>query len=210
MVSWLEALSRISANDATAVSYMTPVITSLLAVLFCGERLNYKCALAILASFIGAYIIIVPNGYSMISEGGMIALFAAVMWACYDIVCKLQTTSQDKFAQTFLTFLYTVIISLPFALSSWQPFDLSDLKIISVVSILSIMNVTVLFLAYKHAPINILMPYSFLRLVMMATATFILFGETIKNRTLVGTTIIIMATLFVFFSMNMRKEVKQV
>lgn len=210
MVSWIEALNRISANDATAVSYMTPIITSLLAVVFCGERFNYKCAFAILIGFVGAYIVIVPDSYNMVSQGGMIAFISSCMWACHDIVCRKQTVSQDKYSQTFITFLYTTVISFPFALSSWQPFDSFDLMVAIVGSIISIANVTVLFLAYKYAPINILMPFSFLRLVMMTVANFILFGETIKSRTLLGASIIIVAALFVVFSMNRQEKVKQV
>ena len=197
MVTWIEALRFLSGNDATAITFMIPIFTAILAIIFLKEKANLKCFGAIFVSFVGAYMIVKPTA-GIISHGAMIALFSALMWACHDIVCKIQASTEDKFVQTFYTFLIMLFFSMPFALPVMQKVSNTELFQISIVGVLSAANVTVLFLAYKFAPVNLLMPFSYLRLIFMAIATYMLFGEVLSTNSMIGAFIIATSSIYIF------------
>ena len=116
-LTWFKALQLIGINEATAISYMIPILTLLLSTLFTEEKLNILCLVGVLISFFGMYVIILPNlSEVMTSIGSIFALFSAVMWALYDIVCKLQTKTEHYLVQTFYVMFFTIIILLPFIL----------------------------------------------------------------------------------------------
>ena len=202
-LTWFKALQLIGINEATAISYMIPILTLLLSTLFTEERLNILCLVGVLISFFGMYVIILPNlSEVMTSIGSIFALFSAVMWALYDIVCKLQTKTEHYLVQTFYVMFFTIIILLPFILLDLDEFRILvglDLLLVVLIGILSAINNTVLFLAYKAAPINILMPFSYLRLLIVAVANYLIFSMPLEPNALIGVVIISIASSFVFY-----------
>lgn len=205
LVFWVKALHSLGLNEASAVSYMVPIWTTILAVMFCGERLNIKCIAAILVSFIGMLVILRPNINVYQFETLAIAFASTFLWAGYDITCKKQTTTEHYMLQTFHTFLWGTVISLPFAIYYWEPVNLIDIFDATIISLIGVTNVTVLFLSYKLAPITILMPFSYCRLIFMAIAAYIINGIYPGSHLILGAMIIALASFYIFNQQNKGK-----
>ena len=204
ITSWILALKNLGANEATAVCYTIPIFTSILACFFCKEKLDYRCVLGICFGVIGTLIILKPS-FSVNHVGALYAIISAFSWACYDIVCKKQTKTEHYLRQVFYNFLFSTLILLPFAIFNWRDINLVHLVYISIISILSATNVVVLFLAYKLAPLILLMPFSYLRLLFMSVTTYFLFEEVLSNNTILGVILISCASAFVFWKQHKGK-----
>ncbi|WHQ46665.1 MAG: DMT family transporter [Candidatus Midichloria sp.] len=204
IMSWVLALRYVGANEATAISYTIPIFTSILAWFYCEERLNGKCIIGIFFGIIGTLIVLQPS-FNVTTLGVLYAAFSACMWACYDVICKKQTTTEHYLKQVFFNFLFTALILLPLALLDWQKVTTRNLFEISIISLLSATNVVVLFLAYKLAPLILLMPFSYLRLLFMAAATYLLFGEVLRSETILGVLIISVSSWFIFWQQHKGK-----
>ena len=90
MATWFKAIQMIGLNETTAVTYMTPLITLLLAKKHLGEKYHRLCLLAVIVSIFGMYIVIRPNlNTAVTSIGSLLAVISAVCWAYFDIVYKL-------------------------------------------------------------------------------------------------------------------------
>lgn len=205
MITWIEALNNLNLNQATAISYIIPIFTTILAIIFCNEEFNLKCFTAITASIIGMYIIIAPSNVGLFSYGTTIAILSSLIWACHDIVCKKQASTEHYLTQGFYLFVLTSIFLAPFAWIIWQPLNINNLYYIILLGIVSATNVIVLFLAYKFAPIGLLMPFSYCRLIFMAFATYILFNHTLAWNTVLGSIIICSASAYIFYQQQKGK-----
>ncbi|KIE05974.1 Uncharacterized protein NF27_CG01540 [Candidatus Jidaibacter acanthamoeba] len=205
LVLWVKALHLLGLNEASAISYMVPIWTTLLATIFCGEKLNLKCAGAILVSLIGMFIILKPNIYEFKVEGLIIAFASTLMWAGYDITCKKQTTTEHYMLQTFYTFMWSSIISFPFALYYWQPVEMIDIFDASIISVIGVTNVTVLFLSYKFAPITVLMPFSYCRLIFMGIASYLIYNIYPGSHLIIGACVIALASFYIFIEQKKGK-----
>ena len=198
IITWILALKNLGANEATAICYTIPIFTSILAWIFCQEKLDYRCVIGISLGIVGALIVLNPS-FNINPIGAVYAIISAFLWACYDVICKKQTKTENYLRQVFYNFLFSAVILSPFAILSWRDIDLINLVQISIISILSATNVVVLFLAYKFAPLVLLMPFSYLRLVFMAMATYILFGEAVSQNTVLGVVIISLASALILW-----------
>ncbi|MDJ1257560.1 MAG: DMT family transporter [Candidatus Midichloria sp.] len=198
IISWVSALRHIGANEATAISYTIPIFTSILAWLYCGEKLNGKCLIGVFFGIIGTLIVLRPS-FDVNALGILYAAFSACMWACYDIICKKQTKTEHYLKQVFFNFLFTALILLPLSMLEWKEVMIQNLFEISIISILSATNVVILFLAYRLAPLILLMPFYYLRLLFMAIATYLLFGEVLKIETIIGVLITSISSGFIFW-----------
>lgn len=203
MWSWIEALKLISPNEATALSYMAPIFTTILAIVICKEKVNTGCIFAILFSLGGVYLILNPN-HEAVSVGGIIALCSALAWAGHDVVCKLQTVEEHPIGQALYNFILMALFSLP--LLDWgQLPNITDWVTLLLLAALSVTNVIVLFLSYKYAPLTVLMPFSFLRLLFMIIAAYIFLGDMIKYQVVAGA-IVIMASVGYIFIQQQKKS----
>lgn len=198
MISWIEALKLISYNEAYNVDYMTPIFTTILAILFCNERLSLKLFFVMLANILGIYIFICGTNLLSASEGTIVAIFATFMWSCYDVACKLHS-SDDIFIQLFYTFFFTVMLSIPFAIMVWEPIVYSELNIIPIMAFLAIFSSLTIFYAYKHSPLIILMPFTFSKALFIELGVYLFFEENLERGAFVGLAIIFVSMSYFFY-----------
>lgn len=212
---WFESLKGIGIVEATAISYMTPIFTILLSVPFLGEMLNVSYIAAVLISFVGVYIAIHPNFNHLDIGGSIFAILSSVMWASSGILCKKQTRTEHYMLQTFYTMFFSVIMLFAIVVRDLDGFHsmLDDrgmaynLSVIILIGALAVLNNSVLFLAYKAAPISVLSPFSYLRLVIVGILNYCIFGKVPELSTCYGATVICLASLFIFYGQHIGKFV---
>ncbi len=203
MCAWLEAISHIGPNSSSAISYMIPIFTTILAVLVCRESINLSCIAAIALSFIGLFMVLGPQGEEMFTYGGMMGLCAVAMWASHDIVCKLQTRKEHALVQAVYVFVFSAVLSGPAALLLWQPIVGKDLLIVTAMGIIAACNVVVVFMAYRAAPITVLMPFSYCRFPLMAILSYLILDEPLAPSIIYGVLVITLASSFIFYQQHM-------
>jgi drug/metabolite transporter (DMT)-like permease len=210
MQLWIFAINHIGINEATAISYTGPFWIFLAARYVMKESINFKSLMAISINMIGVIIILKPNIATLSVFGIGASVTSILLWVLYETICKKQTSDQHYMLQTFYVFLMATIIIAPFAITKWQPVSFEALKSISLLATLSVFNVTAIFIAYAFAPMMVISPFSYARLVFTAILTNLVYHTVPHVEVFIGSGIILIANCcFTYYSCAKKKEIEK-
>lgn len=199
MYLWLFAIKNLGMNEATAITYTGPLWVCLMAGIFLKEKLG-KIIFALLAiNSIGMLIILHPKLANVHWYGAAAALGAILLWSLYEIMCKIQTTTQHYMLQTFYFMAMSAAIIAPFAINTWQDLANFEFGILWLISLLAVTNITMIFIAYSFAPLTLLSPFSYSRLVFTAFLTNWLFHISPTVELFIGSGLIMVANLYFIY-----------
>ena len=191
-------MSRIPLNNATAITFIAPILASILAVKILKEKSSNLIWLALLVSMIGT-LIMKPPSLSYESTIGYIALIGFVFVRA--IVVLMQKQMAQKF-DTIIMLFYTNIIMLLVPLCfcfQFKPVPFEAIKYIVFLSLLFFIEYYLILKAYKFALAIKLQPLNFLRLLFIMILSPFLIGENTTIQQVIGATIILFGLVFVIF-----------
>ena len=207
MLLYFSALVLLPIEKLTAISFVVPLIVTILAVFFLGEKIYIYRTLALILGFSGMLVIIRP-GFVEISIGVYMVLFSALLWSINIIITK--KISKDDSAITILAYqsIFMSLLSFFIVLFFWE---MPSLKTF-IYLILAAMCGTVLHLALNHAfklvDVSMTQPYSFLNLVFASIIGYFVFNEIPDLYTWVGALIIFVGVLIISYrEMKLDKEI---
>ena len=207
MLLYFSALVLLPIEKLTAISFVVPLIVTILAVFFLGEKIYIYRTLALLLGFSGMLVIIRP-GFVDISIGVYMVLFSALLWSINIIITK--KISKDDSAITILAYqsIFMSLLSFFIVLFFWE---MPNLKTF-IYLILAAMCGTVLHLTLNHAfklvDVSMTQPYSFLNLVFASIIGYFVFDEIPDLYTWIGALIIFTGVLIISYrEMKLDKEI---
>ncbi|MDA9605570.1 DMT family transporter [Candidatus Pelagibacter sp.] len=207
MLLYFSALVLLPIEKLTAISFVVPLIVTILAVFFLGEKIYIYRTLALILGFSGMLVIIRP-GFVDISIGVYMVLFSALLWSINIIITK--KISKDDSAITILAYqsLFMSLLSFFIVLFFWE---MPSLKTF-IYLILAAMCGTVLHLTLNHAfklvDVSMTQPYSFLNLVFASIIGYFVFDEIPDLYTWIGALIIFTGVLIISYrEMKLDKEI---
>lgn len=122
---FFSSLSYTTAINSSLIGAINPMVTTLLAAMFFGERLTALRVLGILLSFLGVFLFITNGNLQVISQfhvnhGDFLMLIAVFCFAVYSLLSRryMKQYQLTPFMVTAYTFLICVIMSGPFVL--WE------------------------------------------------------------------------------------------
>lgn len=107
---WFYAIATIPLAEATALEFMTPIWTVIMAALFLGERLSRYRVAAVALGFIGTAVIVRP-GFTTIELGTLAGLGASVGYAVAFVTARFLALRDRALAVLF----YMLAVQLPLA-----------------------------------------------------------------------------------------------
>ena len=207
MLIYFSALVLLPIEKLTAISFVVPLIVTILAVFFLGEKIYIYRTLALILGFSGMLVIIRP-GFVDISIGVYMVLFSALLWSVNIIITK--KISKDDSAITILAYqsIFMSLLSFFIVLFFWE---MPSLKTF-IYLILAAMCGTVLHLTLNHAfklvDVSMTQPYSFLNLVFASIIGYFVFDEIPDLYTWIGALIIFTGVLIISYrEMKLDKEI---
>jgi len=207
MLLYFSALVLLPIEKLTAISFVVPLIVTILAVFFLGEKIYIYRTLALILGFSGMLVIIRP-GFVEISIGVYMVLFSALLWSINIIITK--KISKDDSAITILAYqsIFMSLLSFFIVLFFWE---MPSLKTF-IYLILAAMCGTVLHLTLNHAfklvDVSMTQPYSFLNLVFASIIGYFVFDEIPDLYTWIGALIIFTGVLIISYrEMKLDKEI---
>jgi drug/metabolite transporter (DMT)-like permease len=207
MLIYFSALVLLPIEKLTAISFVVPLIVTILAVFFLGEKIYIYRTLALILGFSGMLVIIRP-GFVDISIGVYMVLFSALLWSINIIITK--KISKDDSAITILAYqsIFMSLLSFFIVLFFWE---MPSLKTFTYL-ILAAMCGTVLHLTLNHAfklvDVSMTQPYSFLNLVFASIIGYFVFDEMPDLYTWIGALIIFTGVLIISYrEMKLDKEI---
>ena len=207
MLLYFSALVLLPIEKLTAISFVVPLIVTILAVFFLGEKIYIYRTLALMLGFSGMLVIIRP-GFVDISIGVYMVLFSALLWSINIIITK--KISKDDSAITILAYqsIFMSLLSFFIVIFFWE---MPSLKTF-IYLVLAAMCGTVLHLTLNHAfklvDVSMTQPYSFLNLVFASIIGYFVFDEIPDFYTWIGALIIFTGILIISYrEMKLDKEI---
>jgi drug/metabolite transporter (DMT)-like permease len=207
MLLYFSALVLLPIEKLTAISFIVPLIVTILAVFFLGEKIYIYRTLALILGFGGMLVIIRP-GFVDISIGVYMVLFSALLWSINIIITK--KISKDDSAITILAYqsIFMSLLSFFIVIFFWE---IPSLKTF-IYLILAAMCGTILHLTLNHAfklvDVSMTQPYSFLNLVFASIIGYFVFDEIPDLYTWIGALIIFTGILIISYrEMKLDKEI---
>jgi drug/metabolite transporter (DMT)-like permease len=207
MLLYFSALVLLPIEKLTAISFVVPLIVTILAVFFLGEKIYIYRTLALMLGFSGMLVIIRP-GFVDISIGVYMVLFSALLWSINIIITK--KISKDDSAITILAYqsIFMSLLSFFIVIFFWE---MPNLKTF-IYLVLAAMCGTVLHLTLNHAfklvDVSMTQPYSFLNLVFASIIGYFVFDEIPDFYTWIGALIIFTGVLIISYrEMKLDKEI---
>ena len=207
MLLYFSALVLLPIEKLTAISFVVPLIVTILAVFFLGEKIYIYRTLALILGFSGMLVIIRP-GFVDISIGVYMVLFSALLWSINIIITK--KISKDDSAITILAYqsIFMSLLSFFILIFFWE---MPSLKTF-IYLILAAMCGTILHLSLNHAfklvDVSMTQPYSFLNLVFASIIGYFVFDEIPDLYTWIGAFIIFTGVLIISYrEIKLDKEI---
>ncbi|MDX1974689.1 MAG: DMT family transporter [Rickettsiales bacterium] len=196
MELWFYSVTIMPLTLATALSFTTPIFSTIFAMLFLGERVGVHRLSAIIAGFVGMLVILRPD-MGLVNPSAAIVLLSSGMMAIAGVLVKSLTRTEAPETIVFYMSLFMIPWSIPLALLHWQPLTVHHIALIAMVTVLSTAAHLLMTRAYIRADMVILMPVDFTRLIFTAILAYILFGETLDTHTISGALIIVASTVYI-------------
>ncbi len=207
MLLYFSALVLLPIEKLTAISFVVPLIVTILAVFFLGEKIYIYRTLALILGFSGMLVIIRP-GFVDISVGVYMVLLSALLWSINIIITK--KISKDDSAITILAYqsIFMSLLSFFIVIFFWEMPGLNTF----IYLILAAMCGTILHLALNHAfklvDVSMTQPYSFLNLVFASIIGYFVFDEIPDLYTWIGALIIFTGVVIISYrEMKLDKEI---
>ncbi len=201
------ALGILPFPEAVAIGYAAPLVATILAAMFLGERLRAFRLTAVFAGLIGVVIILWPR-LSIVKQehpdlifafGAMIALLAAVFAAMAQVfVRKLVTEERTATIVIYFSLTSTVLslASLPFG---WKvpPLDVAAMLVLS--GVLGGLGQILLTQSYRYAETAVIASFEYTSMLAALAIGWFLFSEMPTLPMLGGAALIVAAGLAILF-----------
>lgn len=190
-------LSLIPITEAAALMSVNPVLITLGAGLFLGERLGPRRLFGIAVALCGAVLVIRP-GSDVFSTAALAPLAAAVCYSGYALLTRRVGSGEDVWTSLFYTGLVgTLVLScvVPFA---WVTPDGPALLLMLVVIGFGTVGQLCLIRAFSQGEAAMLAPYSYTGLIFAALWGILFFAELPDGWTISGALVIAGSGLYVW------------
>ena len=197
-------LANIGLAEASAIMGVNPVLITLGAALFLGERLGVRRVVGILAAMIGALIIIRP-GSDLFSVYAIFPLLAAACYSCYALLTRFVGSDEDVWTSLFYTGLVGMLIlsaMLPFV---WQGANGTDWVKMAAIAFVGTTGQLLLIRALRLGEASMLAPFSYTGLIFAIFWGALFYNEFPDQWTLIGAVIIAAAGIYVWYRETFRK-----
>lgn len=193
LIFWASSLMALA--DATAISFLTPVITLVLAVLFLGEKVGIIRCGAVAIMLFGALVLLRP-GTSAFQPAALLALGAAVTSAIESTLIKRITALEPRMQILVINNSIGLIIALIAAVFVWRwPTALQWMLLAGVGVTMAVAQVFFLT-SMRDGDASYVVPFMYSTLVFAGTLDFVVFRDAPDAAGLVGALIIVVGAVF--------------
>ena len=196
-VMFLYALSLMPIAEATAISFMAPLLLTMLSVVVLREYVPRGAWLAVTAGFIGVLIIVRPGG-ALFTPVVIIPIISAFFYAVYQLLTRKMAGIDPTLTTLFYGCLVgTILLSLAVPFFWVAPISLLHAVMLLTTGVLGGMGHFMLIRAFESAPASVLAPFLYVQLVIVTGIGYLVFDAFPDSWSLVGMAIIVISGAWV-------------
>ena len=195
VVTWFYALTRMELAEAVALHFTLPLFGMMFAIVFLKEHVTADRWVATFIGFAGALVIIRP-GMVPLDFVSLVVLFSAAAYGAGDVALKKLSASESPALIVLMLNVFMVPMSLVPALFDWTWPGWDDVPLILALGLTGVAAHYCLARSMALADASIVIPMEFLRLPVLAGASYLLFDEVSDGWTWLGAGIIFTASFY--------------
>lgn len=184
------AVARMPLADATAITFLNPIVAMALAIPLLAERVGPIRWLAAGISLAGALVLIRP-GTDAFQPAALIALTASCVMGLEIICIKILSRNEPPVRILLINNTFGAVISVTAASFVWIMPSTTQFLLLAALGITMALAQTLFIQAMRNAEASYVIPFSYSTLIFAAFYDFALFGEIPMLTSLIGAAIII-------------------
>lgn len=191
------SLPVIGLAEATAIADINPVLITLGAALFLGERLGPRRVAGVVAALIGALIVIRP-GAGVFTWWAVLPLLCALSYATSALLTRKIGAQESVWASMVYASLFGTLVAgaaLPFF---WEPIAPGDLWKFGLIACLGTGAQLCIIRSFSITEAGIVAPFAYLGIVFATFWGAVLYDQWPDRWTLLGALVIVAAGLYVW------------
>ncbi|GKY87778.1 DMT family transporter [Sinisalibacter aestuarii] len=191
------SISRMGLAEATALMDINPVLITLGAALFLGEKIGLRRAIGIGAALVGALIVIRP-GSAVFSLTAVLPLAAAFFYASFALATRRVGHAETVWTSLFYTALLGAVVLSLAVIPFWVAPSGKAIALMALIGSVAALAQFLIIRAFMLAEASVVAPFSYIGLLFAALWGMIFFGDVPDGPTIIGAGIIVAAGVYVW------------
>ena len=191
-------LAHIGLAEATAIMDVNPVLITLGAALFLGERIGPRRVFGILAALLGAMIVIRP-GLGVFSSAALYPLAAAACYAGFALITRWIGGRDGVWTSLVYAAVVGTVATTAMQPFVWRPIGAGEVWGFVLIGGFGVAGQMCILRAFTLAEAAVVAPFAYLGLVFATLWGFVFFAELPDFWTVLGATVIVLAGLYVWY-----------
>jgi len=195
------ALGLLPLSEAVAIGYATPLLVTVLAALFLGERIRAYRISAVLLGLIGVIVVLWPRlsqeasgeAASVATLGAIAAISAALLSALAQVLTRRLVAVENVAAIVFWFTICSAVLSLLSLPFGWRWPDASQAGLLVAAGLFGGLGQILLTSSYRHAELAVIAPFEYTSLLFALLIGWTLFDEVPTGAVLGGAALVIVA-----------------
>ncbi len=191
-ILFFTSLSMMPLADASALTQVAPILTTIAAVFWLGERAPRTTWVALIVSFIGVLLIIRPAGGGAVSWAALLPLATAVCFAGYSLITRKLAGVDNGLTTLFIGGLVAAVVMSMIVPSYWKtPLSALDTLLLIFTGIIGAIGHLLVVRAFERAPASLLAPFSYTQMVAATIFGYLMFDQFPDYQALIGMVMIL-------------------
>jgi drug/metabolite transporter (DMT)-like permease len=192
---FVAGLRHLPIADATAISFIYPLLVTLLASFMLRETIGLPRWMAVLAGFLGALIIIRP-GPAGVGSAAILPLASAICWSGGLLLTRRLAVDAALTTLVYSTLSATLVLTLGLSMG-WRPIAPRQIAILFLAALMNMTGQYGLILGYSRRPASSLAPLAYTQLIWSTISGFFFFSTVPTLNTWLGGSIVACSGIFV-------------
>jgi len=184
--------------EASAATYLGPIIMTAMAPVILGERVGIHRWGAVLLGFAGMLIMLSPTADGM-AWGMLLPATAAVFAAMRDLLTRKMRGTGHPVTVLLYSNMIIAAFGLPFLFFVWKPFTLAETGLLILSSALigtaHLMHIT----AFRLEEASLLAPFRYTGIIWGVLFGYLIWGHLPSSKVVVGAVVVIASGLYIYW-----------
>lgn len=180
---------------ATAIGFTSPLVTTVLAIIFLKEKVTVGRWLVLAFGYVGVLILIHPSN-APFSWAIVVALVANLAASCATITLKNLSRTENNLQILLYSNSMMILFIGGIVLFAWSDLSRSDFFLVACLGAIATFAQYCFIRGMRLGMASVVAPFQYTRLVFSIPFGVVLFHETISFQTLMGACFIIGANLY--------------
>ena len=205
MASGFMAIGLLPLPEVVAIGYAAPLLVTMLAAMFLGEKIRLVRFSALLLGLLGVVLVLSPRLTVLDTElaskletvGALVALLAAVFSALAQVFARKLVATETTGSIVFYFSLMSsclALLTLPFG---WIVPDNKQLVMLITAGLLGGIGQILLTESYRHAEVAVIAPFEYCSIILAVAVGYFIFDELPTGIMLAGVALIVIAGIII-------------